>query len=84
MLRKLLILFFGLTVSLTGLAAKDKSLHLEPESKSKIVGAIKNTDQLIFLEREGEWTKVIDGETGLVGWLKLNTSSISPDSTSAL
>lgn len=70
MLRKLLILFFCLTIPLAGLTAeKSTSLHLKPESNSKIIGAIKNTETLILLEQEGKWSKVVDGESGMIGWV---------------
>jgi hypothetical protein len=69
MLRNLLILFCGLLLPLTGLAEKSTQLHIKPESESKIIGAIRNTDTMVLLENQGKWIKVIDVETGLVGWL---------------
>lgn len=69
MLRKLLILFF--TLPLAGFAMESTSLHLKPESSSKIIGAIRNTDVMVLLENQGNWSKVVDTETGMVGWLRL-------------
>jgi hypothetical protein len=85
MLRKLLIIFLGLTFSAVGFSAdKSSSLHLEPEASSKIIGAINNTEAMILLESQGTWSKVIDVETGMVGWLKLNNSSTALGNTLAL
>jgi hypothetical protein len=69
MLRKLLIIFAGLGIALAAGAEATQPLRISPEPKSKIIGAIKNTETMIFLERQGEWAKVVDVETGMVGWL---------------
>lgn len=69
MLRNLLILFITLVLPLAGLADKPTPLHIKPEPESKIIGAIRNTDTMVLLENQGKWSKVIDVETGLVGWL---------------
>ena len=84
MLRKLLILFFGLILPLASLADKGAKLYLEPKPNAKIIGAIKNTQAMVLLEQQGKWAKVIDGDTGRVGWTlaKSNTSSNVPDNTS--
>lgn len=77
MLRKLLILFFGVLLPISGMSADKKmSLHLEPKTNSKIIGAIRNTDALVLVEKNGPWSKVIDGESGLIGWVQapLNNS----------
>jgi uncharacterized protein YgiM (DUF1202 family) len=69
MLRDLLILFCGLLLPLAGLADKSINLHIKPEPESKIIGAIRNTQAMVLLENQGKWAKVIDVETGMVGWL---------------
>lgn len=84
MLRKLLILFCGLVLPVAASAAKLNNLHLEPKTNSKIIGAIKDTEAMVLLEQEGKWAKVVDIETGMVGWLVLNKSSNVPDNASIL
>ena len=81
MLRKLLILFFGMALPILCMSADKKiSLHLEPKTNSKIIGAIKNTDALVLVEKNGSWSKVIDGESGLIGWVQAPLSnSLSVD-----
>jgi len=70
MLRTLLIIFLGLALPSVGFSTdQGSSLYLKPETNSKIIGAIRNTDVMVLLENQGEWSKVIDVETGLVGWL---------------
>jgi hypothetical protein len=77
MLRNLLILFSVLVLPITGMSADKKiNLHLEPKTNSKIIGAIRNTEALVLVEKNGIWSKVIDGESGLIGWVQapLNNS----------
>lgn len=72
MLRKLLILFLGFAFPIVCMSDyKGTSLHLKPQSDSKIVGAIKNTEALILLEQQGKWSKVVDSESGMIGWVKI-------------
>lgn len=81
MLRKLLILFLGIALPVIGFSAdKSLSLHLKPESNSKIIGAIRNTDVMVQLEHQGNWTKVIDAETGMVGWLASSSVRVEDES----
>ena len=69
MLHGLLICFMLLVTPLMALAHDSADLHMKPEKNSKIIGLINNTDVMIMLEHQGIWAKVVDVETGLVGWV---------------
>lgn len=71
MLRRLLILLCFLALPFVSMADDRTPLHKEPKQESKIIGMIKDTDVMIMLEQNGIWAKVVDVETGLVGWLIL-------------
>jgi hypothetical protein len=53
------------------LVANSAELHREPDDSARVLAQkVKNTD-LFIIENTGEWSRVVNTKTGLVGWTKL-------------
>ena len=74
----LIFLFVFLNLSFGSLKGEEKlysaaelsTLHMEPSVESPIIYPIEKGKELIVKKKEDQWSRLLDKQTGLVGWVQ--------------